>query len=319
MSLHVAVLMGGWSAEREVSLTTAKGIIAALETLGHRITAIDMDRDVAIRLRDVQPDVVFNALHGTPGEDGSVQGLLELMNIPYTHSGVTASAIAINKSLCKKLLQAAGLRMPEGVLVASESVFEQDPLARPYVLKPNNEGSSVGVAIVHKDSNIGHPISKDTPGPWHDYEELLAEKFIPGRELTVAVLDDVALGVTELKPSVSFFDYNAKYTAGVTQHILPAEIHPSIIEEAKAMALAAHRLLGCRGVSRADFRYDDTQGEPGALFLLEINTQPGMTPLSLAPEQARFCGISYESLVARLIESALVDHRQRNARPGSVA
>lgn len=319
MSLHVAVLMGGWSVEREVSLTTAKGIIAALEALGHRVTAIDMQRDIAERLRAARPDVVFNALHGTPGEDGSVQGMLELMNIPYTHSGVAASAIAINKSLCKKLLQAAGLRMPEGDVVASASLFVQDPLPRPYVLKPNDEGSSVGVAIIQPDSNVGNPIRRDTPGPWQDYEKLLAEKFIPGRELTVAVLDDKALGVTELKPSVGFFDYAAKYTAGITQHLLPAPIHQAIAEEAMAMALAAHQLLGCRGVSRADFRYDDTQGEPGTLYLLEINTQPGMTPLSLAPEQARFCGISYEALVDRLIKTALASHQQRNTPSGGSA
>lgn len=311
MTLHVVVLMGGWSAEQAVSRSSAIGIVDALHALGHRVTTIDMQRDVAQRLANEKPDVVFNALHGTPGEDGSVQGLLELMGLPYTHSGVTASAIAMNKHLSKTILTQAGIRMPQGRLIQSESVFEVDPMPRPYVLKPNNEGSSVGVAIIDAQSNAGNPIRRDVPGPWHDYATLLAEPFIPGRELTVAVLGDRALAVTELQTSVGFYDYNAKYTDGITKHIIPAALHPAIEVEAKAMALAAHQALGCRGLSRSDFRYDDTQGEPGILYLLEVNTQPGMTALSLAPEQAQFCGISYETLVQTLLDDALQVHKQK--------
>ncbi len=311
MSLHVVVLMGGWSAEQEVSRSSAIGIVDALHSLGHRVTTIDMQRDVAERLANAKPDVVFNALHGTPGEDGSVQGLLELMGLPYTHSGVTASAMAMNKQLSKTLLTQAGIRMPMGKLIDSETLFGSDPLPRPYVLKPNNEGSSVGVAIIDAHSNVGNPIRRDVPGPWHQYKTLLAEPFIAGRELTVTVLGDRALAVTELQTSVRFYDYNAKYTDGITRHIVPAEIHSDIEAEAKAMAVAAHTVLGCRGLTRSDFRYDDTKGEPGTLYLLEVNTQPGMTALSLAPEQAKFCGISYEALVQSLLDDALYAHQQK--------
>lgn len=304
MSRHVVVLMGGWSAEREVSLTSGKAVAAACERLGYRVTALDMDRNVAQRLAELKPDVVFNALHGSPGEDGSVQGLLELMGIPYTHSGVTASAVAIDKQLTKTVLTAAGIRMPGGRVVKSESIFEADPLPRPYVLKPVNEGSSVGVAIVTESSNYGNPISRDSQGPWQEFDELLAEPFIPGRELTVAVYNGEALAVTELQPTQGFYDYEAKYTDGLTRHIVPAPIHPEATREAMEMAVAAHKALGCRGVSRSDFRYDDTQGEPGKLYLLEVNTQPGMTPLSLVPEQAAYRGISFDALVQMLIEEA---------------
>ncbi len=305
MSLHIVVLMGGWSSERSVSLSSGAGIVQAIESLGHRATGLDMDRDVAQKLAALKPDVVFNALHGVPGEDGSVQGLMDLMDLAYTHSGVCASAVAIDKQLSKTLLMAAGIRMPGGEIIKSASVFEADPLPRPYVLKPNAEGSSVGVAIVTQESNYSQPISHSTPGPWHDFEELLAEPFIPGRELTVTVLGDRPLAVTELKVTRGFYDFDAKYTDGLTQHILPAPVHPAITAEAMATALQAHRLLGCTGVSRADFRYDDTKGEPGLLYLLEVNTQPGMTPLSLAPEQAAHVGISYAALVQLLIDDAL--------------
>lgn len=304
MSRHVVVLMGGWSAEREVSLTSGRAIVEACQRLGYRATGLDMGHDVAQQLAALQPDVVFNALHGTPGEDGSIQGVLELMGIPYTHSGITTSAVAIDKQLTKTVLTAAGIQMPGGGVVRSESVFEADPLPRPYVLKPVNEGSSVGVAIVTDDSNFGHPISRDAAGPWQQFETLLAEPFIRGRELTVAVLDDEPLAVTELQPTRGFYDYDAKYTEGLTQHVVPAPIHPQATEQALAMALAAHRALGCRGVSRSDFRYDDTMGEPGQLYLLEVNTQPGMTPLSLVPEQARYRNISFDALVDRLIQDA---------------
>jgi D-alanine-D-alanine ligase len=306
--MKVAVLMGGWSAERAVSLTSGRGIADACRRLGHVVTEIDMGRDVAQRLIAAAPDVVFNALHGTPGEDGTVQGLMDLLGLTYTHSGLTTSAIAIDKELTKKVLVPAGIRMPAGVLVASESLFEADPLPRPYVLKPVNEGSSVGVAIVTDESNYGQPISRpevgSVPGPWSEFATLLAEPFIAGKELTVAVLDDEALAVTELKPAQGFYDYEAKYTDGLTEHVCPADLPPDITQACLGMALAAHRALGCRGTSRSDFRWDPAQGEAG-LYLLEVNTQPGMTPLSLVPEQARYRGISYEALVQRIIDAAL--------------
>ena len=301
--MKVAVLMGGWSAERDVSLTSGRGIAAACRALGHDVTEIDMDRNVAERLKAAAPDVVFNALHGTPGEDGSVQGLLDILGLKYTHSGVTTSAIAIDKELTKRILVPQGIRMPEGRMVASESLFAGDPLPRPYVLKPVNEGSSVGVAIVTDASNYGNPIARDAVGPWQEFAELLAEPFVAGKELTVAVLDDEALAVTELQPVQGFYDYEAKYTDGLTVHVCPAALPPAITAACLDLALRAHRALGCRGASRSDFRWDPAQGEAG-LYLLETNTQPGMTPLSLVPEQARFRGISYEQLVQRLIDSA---------------
>jgi D-alanine-D-alanine ligase len=302
--LHVAVLMGGWSAEREVSLVTGAGVAEALEGRGHRVTAIDMDRNIAARLADLSPDVVFNALHGTPGEDGTVQGMMDLMGLRYTHSGLETSVIAIDKELTKMVLVPHGIRMPEGRIVASESLYEADPLPRPYVLKPVNEGSSVGVAIVRAGGNHGDPISREVAGPWQDYARLLAEPFIPGRELTVAVLNGEALGVTELKPRSGFYDYDAKYTEGMTEHVCPADLPAGIAAATMAMAVDAHRLLGCRGASRADFRWDESRGEEG-IYLLEVNTQPGMTPLSLVPEQAKARGIDYATLVERIVEAAL--------------
>jgi D-alanine-D-alanine ligase len=302
--LHVAVLMGGWSAEREVSLRSGADVAAALESLGHRVTRIDMGRDVAERLRETAPDVVFNALHGTPGEDGTVQGLMDLMGLRYTHSGVETSVIAIDKELTKMVLVPLGIRMPAGMMVESESLYAADPMARPYVLKPVNEGSSVGVAIVAEGGNYGDPIGRESEGPWRHFERLLAEPFIRGRELTVAVLGDEALAVTELQPKSGFYDYDAKYTEGMTLHVCPAGIPTDIEAAAIAMAVEAHRGLGCRGCSRADFRWDDEQGEAG-LYLLEVNTQPGMTPLSLVPEQALYRGLSYAELVQRIVEEAL--------------
>ncbi|MBP2277253.1 MULTISPECIES: D-alanine--D-alanine ligase [Sphingomonas] len=304
MRLHVAVLMGGWSAERDVSLMTGADVVKALESLGHRVTAIDMARDVAIKLAEAKPDIVFNALHGTPGEDGSVQGMLDLMGLPYTHSGLATSVIAIDKQLTKLLLVPGGIPMPGGRIVKSETLYAGDPLPRPYVLKPVNEGSSVGVAIVTNEGNYGNPISRSTPGPWLEFEELLAEPYIRGRELTTAVLGGEALGVTELKPKNGWYDYDAKYTDGLTEHVFPADVPDEIAAACKRIALDAHRLLGCKGASRSDFRWDDEQGVDG-LFLLEVNTQPGMTPLSLLPEQARHCGISYPALVQTLLDEAV--------------
>jgi D-alanine-D-alanine ligase len=302
--LHVAVLMGGWSAEREVSLTSGRGIAEALESRGHKVTRIDMDREVAQRIAEARPDVVFNALHGTPGEDGTVQGMLDLMGVKYTHSGVETSVIAIDKELTKMVLVPHGIRMPQGKIVESESLYEGDPMARPYVLKPVNEGSSVGVAIITENGNYGDPIGRETVGPWKKFSRLLAEPFIKGRELTAAVLGKEALAVTELKPTTGFYDYDAKYTDGLTVHVCPAEVPDDVRDEAMAMALKAHRLLGCKGTSRSDFRWDDEQGLEG-LYLLEVNTQPGMTPLSLVPEQAKYRGIDYPELVERIVEAAL--------------
>jgi D-alanine-D-alanine ligase len=313
--MRVTVLLGGWSAERQVSLVSGRGIAEAARSLGHSVTELDMGATAAdgasfpARLAATKPDVVFNALHGTPGEDGTVQGCMDLMGLKYTHSGVTTSAIAIDKELTKKMLVPAGVKMPGGRIVTSESLHAGDPLPRPYVLKPVNEGSSVGVAIVTDESNYGNPISRDVPGPWADYAELLAEPFIAGLELTVAVLEGEAgtaepLAVTELKPVSGFYDYEAKYTDGKTVHVCPAEIPAEVTALALEQAALAHRVLGCRGVSRADFRYDPAQGANG-LYLLEVNTQPGMTPLSLVPEQAAARGISYEALVGRLIACAI--------------
>ena len=302
---HVAVLMGGWSAERSVSLSSGEGVAKALESRGHRVTRIDMDRDVAQRLAQAGADVVFNALHGVPGEDGTVQGMMDLMGLTYTHSGLATSVIAIDKQLTKQALVPHGIPMPGGHIVDSASLFEADPMPRPYVVKPVNEGSSVGVAIVTQDGNYGSPIGRDVEGPWQHFDQLLAEPYIRGRELTTAVLGDEALLVTELRPKSGFYDFDAKYTDGMTEHVCPADIPNEIGEACKAIALRAHQLLGCRGASRSDFRWDDTQGVEG-LFLLEVNTQPGMTPLSLVPEQAAKLGIAYAELVERIVEDALI-------------
>jgi D-alanine-D-alanine ligase len=303
--LHVVVLMGGWSSEQEVSRTSGKGVADALRERGWRhVTELEMGHDVARRLAELKPDVVFNALHGTPGEDGTVQGMMDLMGLKYTHSGLETSVIAIDKELTKMVLVPHGVRMPAGRVVESQSLFREDPMARPYVLKPVNEGSSVGVAIVTTDGNYGNPIGREVEGPWNHFERLLAEPFIKGRELTVAVMGGEALAVTELKPKAGFYDYDAKYTDGLTVHVCPAQVPPGIAEAMMDMAAKAHRLLGCKGASRSDFRWDDEQGEAG-LYLLEVNTQPGMTPLSLVPEQAKLKGIGYGELVERLIEEAL--------------
>ena len=306
--LHVAVLMGGWSSERPVSLMSGNGVADALESRGHKVTRIDMDRDVAARLAEAAPDVVFNALHGTPGEDGTVQGMMDLMGLKYTHSGLATSVIAIDKELTKHALVPHGIPMPGGRIVASDELYERDPLARPYVLKPVNEGSSVGVAIVTDQGNYGNPIGRDVAGPWQTFAHLLAEPFIRGKELTTAVIAGAegpwALMVTELKPKTGFYDFDAKYTEGLTEHVCPADIPDEITAACKDIALRAHRLLGCKGTSRADFRWDDEQGVEG-LFLLEVNTQPGMTPLSLVPEQARHCGMEYADLVEAIVADAM--------------
>ena len=312
--LHVAVLMGGWANERPVSLMSGEGVAKALEERGHKVTRIDMDRQVAARIAEAAPDVVFNALHGVPGEDGTVQGMLDLMGVPYTHSGLATSVVAIDKQLTKQALVPHGIPMPGGRIVKSADLFERDPMPRPYVLKPVNEGSSVGVAIVTDDGNYGNPIARDAKGPWQDFDELLAEPFIRGLELTSAVVDfedgPRALAVTELKPKSGFYDFDAKYTDGMTDHICPAEIPEQIEKLCLEIALKAHKLLGCKGTSRTDFRWDDTQGEDG-LFVLETNTQPGMTPLSLVPEQGRYAGMEYGELAETKIAAALRDFAAR--------
>ena len=306
--IHVAVLMGGWSNERPVSLMSGNGVADALEGQGYRVSRVDMDRNVAQVLAGLRPDVVFNALHGVPGEDGSVQGMLDLMGIKYTHSGMVTSVIAIDKELTKQCLVPGGIPMPKGTIVDSESLYAGDPLPRPYVLKPVNEGSSVGVAIVKADSNYGNPISRDAKGPWQEFDSLLAEPFIKGRELTVAVLGGKSLCVTELKPKSGFYDFDAKYTDGLTEHICPADIPKDIEDYMMELAQRAHELLGCKGASRTDFRWDDELGRDG-VFVLETNTQPGMTPLSLVPEQAKHMGISYAALVDQLVKEALASGR----------
>jgi D-alanine-D-alanine ligase len=309
--LHIAVLMGGWANERSVSMMSGEGVASALEERGHQVTRIDMDRQVAARIAEAAPDVVFNALHGVPGEDGTVQGMLDLMGVPYTHSGLATSVIAIDKQLTKQALVPHGIPMPGGRIVKSADLFERDPMPRPYVLKPVNEGSSVGVAIVTDEGNYGNPIARDAEGPWQEFSELLAEPYIRGREMTAAVVDFAngprALAVTELKPKSGFYDFDAKYTDGMTDHVCPADIPQHIADLCLEYALKAHKVLGCRGTSRTDFRWDEEQGEDG-LFVLETNTQPGMTPLSLVPEQAKHAGIEYGELCELVVAAALRHH-----------
>ncbi len=302
---RVVVLMGGASAERQVSLTSGAECAKGLRSAGYDVVTVDAGRDVAalVKALEPRPDVVFNALHGRYGEDGSVQGVLELLGIPYTHSGILASAVAMDKAVAKRVFAAAGITCPDGRVIDATELMAGDPMARPYVIKPNNEGSSVGVRIVHPGDNLP---DFDECG-WQVGQKLLIEPYIPGRELTVGVMGDRPLAVTELRPRAGFYDYVAKYTEGKTEHLVPAPLPDVITRQALDAALAAHRALGCRGVSRADFRYDDTGGEPGKLFLLEINTQPGMTPLSLVPEQAKHLGIPFSQLVAWMVENARCD------------
>ncbi len=308
MSKHVAVLMGGVSAEREVSLVSGKACAKALGEAGYQVTEIDVGRDVGALVAALTPapDAVFNALHGRWGEDGCVQGLLELMHIPYTHSGVMASAMAMDKVTAKRVVAAAGVTSPQGLVVHRAELREHEPIARPYVIKPINEGSSVGVRIVREGDN--RPVVDDAA--WGFGEEVLIEPFIPGRELTVSVMGDRALAVTDIQAKSGFYDYEAKYTDGRAIHVIPAEIGPKATQAALDAALAAHQALGCRGVSRSDFRYDDTQienGGMGELYWLEVNTQPGMTPLSLVPEQAAHLGISFPEICAWMVENAACD------------
>ena len=304
MSQHVAVIMGGPSVEREVSLVSGSAVERTLIGLGYQVTTIDADRTLPAQIMKCKPDVAFNALHGRLGEDGCVQGLLEVLGIPYTHSGVLASALAMNKPAAKKLFTDAGLTCPEGRVMNFKAVMAGEGLPPPYVIKPLNEGSSVGVYIILNGDNHQHLEDK----PWPFGDDVLVEKYIPGREIQVAVMGERALGAIEIRPRGRFYDYETKYTEGKAEHFMPAPIHPKSYDEALDIALCAHRTLGCRGVSRADLRYDDEAGEPGTFYLLEINTQPGMTPLSLMPEIAADSGITFSDLVAWMVENASCDN-----------
>ncbi len=299
------MLKGGWSPEREVSLVSGRGCAEALRNHGYRVTEIDAGRDLADQLLRIKPDVAFNALHGRWGEDGCVQGLLEILNIPYTHSGVLASALAMHKERAKAMFRAAGLPVAESVVVPRAQAAIGHVLNPPYVIKPVNQGSSVGVFIVRAGDN--RPPAVLTSPDWDLGEEIMAERYIAGRELTCAVMGDEVFGVTEIVAATNFYDYEAKYAAGGSHHIVPAQIDAAIYAEVQRVTLAAHRALGCRGVSRADFRYDDTKGGRGELILLEVNTQPGMTPTSLVPELAGLAGYSYGELVSWMVEDASCD------------
>ncbi|KAJ3159053.1 hypothetical protein HDU86_001952 [Geranomyces michiganensis] len=309
--LHVAVLMGGWSCERSISLSSGDAVSKALEDLGHRVTRIDMAHDVAAVLVATKPDVVFNALHGGEGENGAIQGVMDIMGIRYTHSGVRASVIAMDKVLTKKVLALEGIQMPPGCVVRSEDLYVSDPLPRPYVLKPVNEGSSIGVVVVTEDGPYPQPIARGSAGPWAQFDRLLAEPYIPGRELTVGVLGHRAMQVTELVPKnhSPVFDFKSKYTAGAARHVCPADLPREITKACCDWAERAHKALECSGATRMDFRWDDSKGLAG-LFLLEVNTQPGMTPTSLFHEQAACLKMNYAQCV-----QAILDETMSKARP----
>ena len=303
---HVAVLMGGWSAERPVSLNSGRGCADALEAVGYRVTRLDVDRSIADTLARLRPDVAFNALHGPVGEDGTIQGVLEILRIPYTHSGVLASALATQKHLAKIVLEAAGIPVPFGIIVDRHEAARRHVLEPPYVLKPVNEGSSLGVVIVKQDR--AHPPQEVGREDWPYGDKVLAEQFVDGKELTCATMGERVLGVIEIQPvSEAFYGYEAKYAKGGSRHVLPAEIKPNIYHKVQELTLTAHRALGCRGVSRADFRFDESKGEEGELACLEVNTQPGMTETSLVPEMAAHAGLSFGELVAWMVEDASCD------------
>ena len=303
---HVAVLMGGWSSERPVSLNSGRGCANALETMGYRVTRVDVDRSIAETLAKLKPDVAFNALHGPAGEDGSIQGVLEILRIPYTHSGVLASALAMRKDLAKIVLAAAGVPVAHGLIVDRREASQRHALPTPYVLKPVNEGSSFGVVIVKEDRS--HPPQEVGREDWPYGDALLAERYVAGKELTCAAMGDRVFDIIEVESvSEAFYGYDAKYAKGGSRHILPANLKPNIYHKVQDLTLRAHRALGCRGVSRADFRYDETQGEEGELVCLEVNTQPGMTETSLVPDMAAHAGMSFGELVAWMVEDASCD------------
>lgn len=296
---HVAVLMGGLSSEREVSLVSGRACAEALERSGARVTRIDAGRDLAQALAAVKPDVVFNALHGEWGEDGCVQGVLETLDLPYTHCGVLASALAMDKAKAKAVMAAAGVVVPGGGLFDRFEAAREHVMAPPYVVKPNAEGSSVGVFLVFEGAN-GPPQELASPA-WTFGDEVMIEPYVPGKELAVAVMDGRALAVTDILPRTGFYDYEAKYAEGGSRHVVPAPLPEAVTRRAMAMAERAHAALGCRGVTRSDLRYDDVND---LLVLLEVNTQPGMTPTSLVPEQAAHLGIGFDDLVCWIVEDA---------------
>ncbi len=300
MTKHVAVLMGGWSAEREVSLVSGAAVADSLVDAGIEVTPIDVQRDLGVLMTRLypRPDAIFNALHGHFGEDGCVQGLLDILDIPYTHSGLLASALAMDKPMAKRLFADAGIPVPEHQIATREFFQGGKVMEPPFVIKPLNEGSSVGVRIIPNSNEV--PDFEATGWPYD--KRVMVEAFIPGRELTVSVMGDKALAVTEIKTDRSFYDYDAKYADGGSTHVIPAEIDDSVTEEAMRVSALAHKTLGCRGVSRADIRYDGDN-----IYLLEINTQPGMTPTSLVPEQAAHAGISFQDLVVWMVDNAECD------------
>lgn len=313
MAKRVLVVMGGVSAEREVSLVSGAAVAKALEEAGYSVATFDVGRDIAALLHALEPrpDVVFNALHGRFGEDGAVQGLFELLGVPYTHSGVLASAIGMDKPTVKRIVETVGVRTPLGRVVARAELAKGDPMPRPYVVKPVDEGSTVGVKIVLPGSNDG-PLSAD--GPTAD--PLLVEEYIAGRELTVGVMGERALSVTEIEFSGGLFTYTAKYTPGHARHVVPAAVPKPVFDEAMRLALLVHQTIGCRGISRSDFRYDDRRPGTTGLYFLEINTQPGFTPLSLVPEQAKSLGIGFGELCAWLVDQATCE-RSRGSQKSS--
>lgn len=302
MKKKVVVLMGGFSAEREVSLSSAQGVLKALQELGHEPIPLDVTRNMGTLIQNLEthkPDVVLNILHGRWSEDGCIQGLLEMMNIPYSHSGVLGSAFAMNKVVARNICEMNGIRVAEGKVAKLSNVCTGQVMDPPFVIKPIGEGSSVGVCII---SDASTPLP--TPEEWAFDDEVLIERYIPGREIQVAVLDGKAIGAIEIQPHGEFYDYEAKYTDGKATHFMPAPIHKEAYAQVLDWAERAHKALQCRGVSRSDFRYDDTRGEPGQLYYLETNTQPGLTPLSLVPEIAAHGGMSYAQLVQWMIEDA---------------
>ncbi len=302
MTKHVAVLMGGWSSEREVSLRSGEACARAAERAGYRVTRVDVARDVATVLDRLKPDVALNLLHGRPGEDGTIQGVLEILGIPYSHSGVQASSLAMKKDLAKVMLAAGGVPVPQGRVVSRLEAAKEHVLPRPYVIKPIAEGSSVGVFIVTDKHD--HPPQELFREDWSFGEMVLCETFIPGKELTCAVVQNKATDVIEIVPKVRFYDYEAKYAPGGSEHVLPAQIAPNVYRAVQDLTVAAHDALGCRGVTRADFRYDDSRPGIEGLACLEVNTQPGMTETSLVPELAAYAGINFEDLVRWMIEDA---------------
>ena len=302
MVKHVAVLMGGWSAEREVSLRSGDACAAALTRLGYRVTPVDVARDIATVLTALEPDLCLNVLHGRPGEDGTLQGMLEVIGIPYTHSGVLASAMAMQKDVAKAIFRSADVPVADGLVASRFEAGRKHLLPPPYVVKPVAEGSSVGVFIVTGDH--AHPPQELYRDDWAFGDQVIVEKYVAGKELTCAVIGEEALGVIEIVPTVRFYDYEAKYAPGGSKHLLPAPVSSFVYQQVRRLALAAHRALGCRGVSRADFRYDDRIEGTGGLVCLEVNTQPGMTETSLVPELAAHAGISFDELVRWMVEDA---------------